>query len=214
MHFGASKVLQGGSVAGAGEEADVDLEVVAEGEADLVLASCDELVDERERGYVLDCGGYDVGLASGAGYEQVEVPAGFAAAAERAGGGDGVYSGEDADEFGDAVGVLAGDVDAEAGGVSAVVFYAFEELVGEFLPHAGEFEQVTAFGGGFEGVDVRDVECGVEHGDGLGAHAGEAEELEHGGFVFLEQLLTQGDGSGVDEVADVGGHAFADAGDG
>ena len=49
--------MQGGSVAGAGKKADVDLEVVAEGEADLVLALGEELVDERERGDVFDGGG-------------------------------------------------------------------------------------------------------------------------------------------------------------
>ena len=48
VHLGAGEVLEGRSVAGAGEEADVDLEVVAEGEGDFVLAFGDELVDEGE----------------------------------------------------------------------------------------------------------------------------------------------------------------------
>ena len=73
VDLGAGEVLQRGAVAGAGKQADVDLEVVAEGEADLVLALGEELVDERERGDVLDGGGDDVGLAGGAGDEQVEV---------------------------------------------------------------------------------------------------------------------------------------------
>ena len=49
--------------------------------------------------------------------------------------------------------------------------------------------------------------------DGLGAHAGELQQAQHGGFVFLQQLVAEGHGAGGDEVADVGGHAFADAGD-
>ena len=55
---------------------------------------------------------------------------------------------------------------------------------------------------------------GVEHRDGLGAHAGQAQQLQHGGLVPREQLFAQRHGAGGDQVADVGGHAFADAGDG
>ena len=57
VHLGAGEVLQGGSVAAAGQEADVDLKIVAEGEADFVLALGEELVDEREGGDVFDGGG-------------------------------------------------------------------------------------------------------------------------------------------------------------
>ena len=102
MGLGAGEVLEGGSVAGAGEEADVDLEIVAEGEGDLVLAAGHELVDEGEGGDVLDGGGDDVGLTGGAGGEEVEVADGLAAAAEGAGGGDLVDAGELEDEGGDA----------------------------------------------------------------------------------------------------------------
>ena len=56
---------------------------------------------------------------------------------------------------------------------------------------------------------------GPDEGDGLGSHAGEAEKLEHGGaYSLVEELVAEGHGAGGDEVADVGGHAFADAGDG
>ena len=212
--LGAGEVLQRGAVAGAGEQADVDLQVVAQGEADLVLAAREELVDEGEGGDVLDGRGDDVGLAGGAGDEQVEVADGLAAAAQGAGGGDGLDAGEDADEFADALGVLAGDVDAEARGVLAIVLNAFEELVGKLLAHAGEGQEVAALGGLFEGVDIADAECGVDEGDGLGAHAGKAEQLEHGGLVAAEEFFAQRHGAGGDEVADVGGHAFADARDG
>ena len=163
---------------------------------------------------MLDGRGDDVGFAGGAGDEEVEVADGLAAAAERAGGGDGLDAGEVADEGGDAVGEAGGLIDAEAAGVAAMVLDAFEELVGELLAHAGHFEQVAGLGGGFELVDVGDLERGPEQGDGLGAHAGEAEEFEHGGAVFGEELGAQRQGAGGDEVADVLRHGFADAGDG
>ena len=163
---------------------------------------------------MLDGGADDVGLAGGAGDEEVEVADGLAAAAEGAGGGDLVDAGEFADEGGDAFGVVAGLVDAEAAGVSAVVLDAFEELGDEFFAHAGELGEVAGFGGGFERVDVADLAGGPDEGYGLGAHAGEAEEFEHGGLVFLEELFAEGHGAGGDEGDDVGGHAFADAGDG
>ena len=115
---------------------------------------------------------------------------------------------------GDAVGEFGGLVDAEAAGVAAMVLDAFKELVGELLAHAGELEELALAGGGFELVDVGDLEGGPEEGDGLGAHAGEAEELEHGGAVAGEELITQGHGAGGDEVADALRHALADVGDG
>ncbi len=47
----------------------------------------------------------------------------------------------------------------------------------------------------------------------FGTHAGELEEFEHGGFVFEEQLFAEGEGSGLFDFLDIGGHAFANAGD-
>ncbi len=87
VHLGAGEVLQRSSVAAAWEEADVDLEVVAEGEADFVLALGDELVDEGKGGDVLNRGRDDAGFAGGAGDEEVEVADGLAATAEAAGRG-------------------------------------------------------------------------------------------------------------------------------
>ncbi len=107
VHLGAGEVLQGGAVAGAGEQANVDLEVVAQGEADFVLAAGEQLVDEGQGGDVLDGRRDHLGLAGGAGDEQVEVADGLAAAAEGAGGGDLLDAGEFADQRGDALGLLA-----------------------------------------------------------------------------------------------------------
>ncbi len=174
----------------------------------------EEFVDQGQGGDVLDCGGDDIGLAGGAGDEEVEVADGLAASAEGAGRGDGLDAGEGADEGGDALGVVVGLVDAEAAGVFAVVLDAFEELGGELFAHAGELAEMPGFGGGFEGVDVGDLEGGPDEGDGLGAHAGEAQEFEHGGLVFGEKLGAEGHGAGGDQLDDIGGHAFADAGDG
>ena len=182
--FGAGEVLEGGAVGGTGEEADVDLEVVAEGEGDLVLAAGVELVDEGESGDVFDGGGDDRGLAGRAGGKEVEVADGFAAAAERAGGSDGVDAGKLEDEVSDGGGVVAGLVDAEAGRVAAVVFDAFEEFFGKLGTHAGELGEVAGLGGGFELIDGGDLERGPDEGDGFGPHAGQAQELEHGGAVL------------------------------
>ena len=83
------------SVAAAREKADVDLKVVAEGEADFVLSLGDELVDERKCGYMLDCGTDDIGLAGWAGNEEVEIAYGLASSTERAGRGNFVDAGKD-----------------------------------------------------------------------------------------------------------------------
>ena len=214
MHLAAGEVLEGRSVAGAGEETDVDLEIVAEGEGDFVLAFGDELVDEGEGRDVLDGCRDDVGFACGSGGEEVEVADGLAAAAERAGGDDLVDAREGADEIDDGVGVLLGFVDAEAAGVLAVVFDAFEELGDELFAHAGKLGEVTGFGGGFEAVNVTDLAGGPDESYGFGSHAGETKEFEHGGFVFLQELFAEWHGSGGEEGLDVRKHAFANAGDG
>ncbi len=188
----AGEVLQRGAVAGAGQEADVDLEIVAQREADLVLAAGEQLVDQRQRGYVLDGGSDDVGLAGGAGDEEVEVAYGLAAAAQGAGGGDLVDAGEGADEGGDALGLVERLVDAEAAGVAAVVLDSFEQLGGELLAHAGKAGELAFASGGLESVDVADAERGPDERYGLRAHAGEAQELEHGGRYFVSSSSRRG----------------------
>ena len=105
VHLAAGEVLEGGPVAGAGKQADVYLEIIAEGEGDFVLSSGDELVDEGQGGYVLDRGGDYIRFAGGAGDEEVEVAYGFAASAEGSGRGDLVDAGEGADEGGDSFGM-------------------------------------------------------------------------------------------------------------
>ncbi len=125
VHLGAGEVLQGCSVAGLGEEADVDLEAGAEAEADLVGAFGDEGVDGRIGGHVFDGGSDFVFIAAGAGGEEVEVADGVAATAERSGGGDGGDSGEFEEVGGDVFGGGFGVVEAEAAGVFAVFGDAF-----------------------------------------------------------------------------------------
>jgi len=81
VHLGAGEVLECRSVAAAGEQADIDLEVVAEGEGDFVLAFGEEFVYQGQGCHVLDgCGDY-VGFAGWAGDQEVEVAYGFAASA-------------------------------------------------------------------------------------------------------------------------------------
>jgi hypothetical protein len=142
--------LQGCAVAAARKEADIDLKVVAEGEADFVLALGEELVDEGQSGDVLYRSTDYVGFAGRTGDEKVEVADGLAATAEAAGGSDLVDAREFADEIADDVGVLLGFVDAEAAGVFAMVLDAFEELGDELFSHAGELGEVAGLGGGFE----------------------------------------------------------------
>ena len=91
---------------------------------------------------------------------------------------------------------------------------ALEELDDKFFAHAWQGVELAGLGGGFEFVDVRDLEGRPDEGNGLGAHAGEAQEFEHRGAVFGEEFFAEGNRAGGDEIADVGGHAFADAVDG
>jgi hypothetical protein len=66
----------------------------------------------------------------------------------------------------------------------------------------------------FQPVDVGDLQGRPDEGYGLRTHAGKAQEFEHGGLVFCEQLFAEGHGAGVDELHDIGGHGLADSGDG
>ena len=187
VHLGAGEVLQRGAVAGARQQPYIDLEIVAQGEADLVLSAREQLVDEREGGDMLDRGGDYVRLAGWAGDEQVEVADRLAAAPQRACWRDRLDSGEEPDEFADALRVLARHVDAKARGVLAIVLDALEQLVGKLLAHARQRQQVAALGGFFQAVDVVHAEGGVDQRHGLRAHAGKAQQLQHGWLVALQQ---------------------------
>ena len=123
--LGAGEVLQRGAVGFGGQQAHVDLQAVAEIEADLVFALGDDAVDAGIGGDVFDGGRGVFRLAGGAGDEQVEVAGGFAAAAQRAGGRDAFDAVEGEQIGGDAVGGFFGLVDAEAAGAAAVVLDAF-----------------------------------------------------------------------------------------
>ncbi len=106
---------------------------------------------------------------------------------------------------------MLGLVNAEAAGVFAVVFDALEELGDELFAHARELGEMAGFGGGFERVDIADLAGGPDEGYGFGAHAGETQEVEHRGPIFLQELFAEGEGSGGEDGLDVGRHAFADA---
>ena len=214
VHLRAGEVLEGCAVAAAGKEADVDLEIVAEGEADFVLALGDELVDEREGSDVLHGGETTSGSQAGPVTRRSRSPTVSRPRRREPAGVISSMPGNCADEIADDVGVLLGFVDAEAAGVFAVVLDALEELGDELFAHAGKFGKVAGLGGGFERVDVADLAGGPDEGYGLGAHAGEAEEFEHGGFVFLQELFAERQGAGGEKRLNVGGHALADAGDG
>ncbi len=72
---------------------------------------------------------------------------------------------------------------------------------------------MAGFGSSFKRVDVGDLERRPHEGDGLGAHAGEAQQFEHGGLVLLQKLFAQRHRPCCDDGDDVGGHALADTGD-
>ena len=110
----AGEVLQCGAVAGARQQAHVDLEIVAQGEADLVLALGQQLVNEGQSGHMLHGGSDHIGLAGRAGDEQIEVAYRLLAAAQGTRGRDGLDPGKLADELADPFGMLAGRVDTKA----------------------------------------------------------------------------------------------------
>src|SRR6185312_2830628 len=141
--LGAGEVLEGGSVGGLGQESDIDLQTIAEVEADLVLALGDEVHDGRIGGGVLDGGGHLILGAGGAGDKDVEVAAGFAAPAEGAGGLDGVEAGKALEVVDKLVGGGLGGVDEEAAAVALVVLNAFPKLLNLLRAVAGEIIQAS-----------------------------------------------------------------------
>ena len=109
-------------------------------------------------------------------------------------------------------GCLFGLVDAEAAGAAAVVVDALAELFNLLCAHAGQAGEAAGFNGLGELVDAGDFGGVPEERDGFGAHAGELEEFQQAGAVFGEQFVAQGQGAGGGDGLQVGGHAFADAG--
>ena len=209
--FGSGEVLQRSAVAGAWQQPHVHLQVVAQREADLVLSLGEQFVDERKRSHVLDRRCDNLRLAGRSGDEQVKVANRLTAASQAARGRNRLNARKLADQRPDAVGVFFRNINAEARGIFAVVLDALDQLVGEALTHARQREQVAALGSLFERIDVGDAESRVEHRNGLRAHAGKAKELEHRRLVSGQEFIPQRHGASGCEVADIRGHALANA---
>ncbi len=159
---------------------------------------------------MFDCGADDVRLAGWSGDEQVEIPNRLPAAAQRTSGSDLVDAGELADEIADGVGMLLRFVDAEAAGVFAMILDAFEQLGNKFFTHARQFGELACLGSGFKAVYIAYLAGRPDKRNGLWTHAGQAEKLQHRGFVLLQQLFAKRKSTGRQKRLDVSGHAFAD----
>src|SRR6187402_170449 len=72
---------------------------------------------------------------------------------------------------------------------------------------------MSGLGGGFEGVDVGDLEGAPEESYGLRTHAGKSKKVEHGRAILCEEIIAKRHGDGGQEVPYVSSHALADAGD-
>jgi hypothetical protein len=109
--------------------------------------------------------------------------------------------------------VILGFINAEAAGVFAVVFDTLEEFRNELLAHSRKLGKLACLCCGFEAVYIANLTGGPDESDGFWAHARKTQQLEHGGFVFLEELFAKRNGAGGEEGLNVGNHTFADAGD-
>jgi len=78
----SGEILQRGTVAGARQQPDIHLEIVAERKRNFVLSAGVQLVDQRQCRDVLHCGRDHIGLAGWTGGEQVEIADSFASAAQ------------------------------------------------------------------------------------------------------------------------------------
>ena len=135
---------------------------------------------------MLDGGGDLVLLAGRAGDEDVEIAAGFAAAAQGAGRLDGVESGEGLEVGDELLGGGLGGVDEEAAAVPLVVLDALAELLDLLRAEARKIVQASREDCGLKFFNRSDLKRIPHEGDGLGAHARQLEQVEHG-WAVLEQ---------------------------
>ncbi len=103
-------------------------------------------------------------------------------------------------------------VEMEAAAVLAVFVDAFAQLLDELVADARQIGEAALVDGYSEVIDGGDASGLEDECDGLGAHAGELEQLKHGGLVAREQFIAQRHGAVLLDRLDVGDHAFADAG--
>ena len=111
------------------------------------------------------------------------------------------------------LGERPGLAERDAVGAAGKRFDPEEQAGFGFLTHAGEAPQLSGAGGGFQLGQRGDVELLPEQGDLLGTQVGHLEQVDQGGRNFSFEPLEEVKPTGGEELVDLLGDRFADAGD-
>ena len=158
MSLGSGEILHGRAERFRRKQANVHLEIVAQAKADFVVALGD---DAHQRWIFRDVFDRLLALfraaASRARNQDVEIPDGFAAAAQRAGRRDLVEAGKLREISGEFFRLGFGDIDQKPSGDSAIVFDGLQQFLLMLFAHARQFADLAFAGKLFHAIDVRDL---------------------------------------------------------
>ncbi len=206
--FGAGGVLQGSAKALGRMHPELGTQVVAELEAGFGLALAEHPGDVGQADEGLHHGG---GISGGS--QQVDIADGGTHAAQAAGGFNGFDAGHEAQDREGLLGEGPGFAERRAPGAAGERLDASQDAGFGFGAHAGQVLELASPGGGFQPGQVGDAQLLPEQGHFLGTQIGHLQDVSQGGGHFGFELVKEFQAAGGEQLADLLGDGFTDAGD-
>ncbi len=213
MALRSGEILHGRAVRVGRQHAHVDLHAAAQLKADLVVALGEHVEDAGEAQHLFDQRRALLVInAAGAGDQHVEIANGFAAAAQRAGRRDFVDALNVLEVLGQFLGGTVSFIEQESAGYAAIAFDRLEDLLLALFAEARQLAQLAFARQLLDALEVAHLKCAPHQRDGLRSEALDFQQLQHAGAILLQQFLMLLQFALPAQFLNVGGHAFADAG--
>ena len=150
--------------------------------------------------------------AARAGDQHVEIADRLPSAAQRTGGRDLLDAFDVLQMFGQLLRGAIGFVEQEAPGDAAVILNRLQDFLLALFAQARQFAQLAFARQLLHAGEIAYLEGAPQQRNGLRPQPLDLQQLQHRGPVFLQQLLMRAELAAAAQLLDVGGHAFADAG--
>ncbi len=214
MFLGAGEIDQRSAVTFGLEQAHIHLQPLGHAKAHFIFAASQHLLEFAIAENVFLDGFEFLGFGfRRVGQQKIEIADGFLPAAQRTrrrNRSDGFAVALDiGDELG---GFVLGGGNHKAPANFLEDLDGLENVLFGFFAEAGQIAQLAFAGQLLQLIDCAALEFAPENQSLLGAERLQREHFEHGQRIFLQQLFAQAVVAGGENLADVLGHSFADAG--
>ena len=146
-----------------------------------------------------------------AGDQNVEIADRFASPAQRTSRCDFLNARRCQQMLGQLFSQLLGRIDQKASANATIVLDRFQQFLFVLFAHARQGADFSLPCQLFHSLEVANLVGAPDEGNRLRAQSLNLEQLKHGGAIFLQQLNMDFDGAFLEEMLQIGEHAFADA---